>query len=239
MFSLTRWGVVLVALAATATMALGSDPPLTLSGSLSVGGGGADGTLTAMGAWDDSSTTLSWVVDNVTVMDKWHYKYTLTVPVGGISHIIIQASGPCPGPAFELSNLFNLTSDPMGCIDDVEIKVHTPAEGNPSMPGDLYGIKFETSEMCDPLTLMIEFDSDRGPRWGDFYSKNGVAGSEGLNEVYNSSFGGFIPDDTLVQSGSYMNHLLVPDTGNLIPEPTAMALLALGGAAWTVKRKRR
>ena len=231
MYSLTRWTVVCMALATT-TMALG-DVPLTFTGSLSVGPG-ADGDLTATGAWNDDSTTLSWVVDNVTTPGLWHYMYTLEVPQGGISHIIIEASGPCPGPAFTCENLFNLTGDPG--VGEVEIKLNTPQQGNPDMPGDLYGIKISPGD--SPLTWMIEFDSDRGPRWGDFYAKNGEAGQIGTNTVYNAGFGTAIPDDTLVQSGSYMDHLLVPDTGNLIPEPTVLGILAVGGLTWVIKRRR-
>ncbi|MHC4807468.1 MAG: hypothetical protein ACYTBX_14590 [Planctomycetota bacterium] len=130
---------VLVALIAFVTFStsvcLGN--PTTYTGSLSV----ADGGLIATGDWDDPSTTLSWVVDDTTTPGKWHYSYTLTVPTGGPSHIIIEASDGDPDEQFTIANLFSYSSDPLGWIESIEVQNQSSDGANPGMPEDMWGIK--------------------------------------------------------------------------------------------------
>lgn len=93
--------------------------PVAYTGSLSVAGGGGDGLLVAAGSvWNQSATTLSWTVDNVTTPGKWHYSYTLSTPGPGaaISHLIVGATGPDPGPAFTIDNLHSPASVPNNWI---------------------------------------------------------------------------------------------------------------------------
>jgi hypothetical protein len=99
---------------------------------------------------------------------------------------------------------------------------------NPSMPADVYGVKFSIGDegVAEPqyTNIIISFDSDRDPIWGDFYAKCGKVGGT-QNTIWNE---GFLIADPLVapSDGSVLNHILVPDT---IPEPTTIMLLGLGG----------
>jgi len=216
-----------------AMCAVAAADPISYTGSLSVGSG-ADGLLAATGAWNDSSTTLSWTVDNTTTPGKWHYEYTLSVPAGGISHVIFEASDGDPLPAFSASNLFAPASDPAGWIDmeEIEIQTHTTGPGNPDMPTDMYGVKFVAAQDFDEIAVVVRFDSDREPIWGDFYAKDGAQGGAWAT-VCNQGFQATDPTDPPAD-GSIQDHLLVPDT---TPEPGMLALLAAGGLA-LIRRRR-
>lgn len=207
---------------------------VSYSGSLSVGD--PDNSLIATGVWNEDSTTLSWVVDNTTTAGKWHYAYTLEVggrQGAGISHVIFEASD-----TFGFDNLFAPTTNPPGLIseedDGIEIKTNLPQQGNPDMPGSVYGIKFNIADDTEVTTLALSFDSDRVPVWGDFYAKGG------LGALWNA---GFLTADPIVppDDGSILSHVLVPDTTTTrIPAPGALILGSFGVAlvGWLQGRRR-
>jgi len=160
------------------------------TGDLSSATGGIDG----VGEWiSPGPTTIAWeATDNTT---SWHYKYTLTVPSQDISHFIVETS-----VNFGDLDIFNET----GPFGKTEIKTHVPGPANPSMPDDVFGVKFDETT---GTTVVIEFDSLRVPVWGDFYAKGG------LSQAWNA---GFVSGDTdpvaPAANGSVDNHILVPDT---------------------------
>jgi len=197
------------------------------SGNLSVGGGG----LTAFGGWNCDSTTLSWVVDDITTPGKWHYTYTLTVPIKDISHMIIEASnGDNP---FTKANLFSPASNPTGWISQIDVQKFYPGGSNPYMPEPIYGIKFDAGKNSTNVT--VSFDSDRMPVWGDFYSKDGILACDGWSALYNTGF--TIADPIAAAcSGSIQNHLLVPDS--YIPAPGAILLVCIGTTITSALRRR-
>lgn len=186
----------------------------TFSGSLSVGGAGADGNLIATSAWDDPNTRLSWTVDDTTTGGFWHYEYTFTVARKDISHLIIEVSDDDPGPALTADDLLWPASDPDGWFGPggIEIALHANGVGgtggNAWMPEDMYGVKFDAVQ--DELSVVLEFDSPRAPVWGDFFSKSG---NDDGNKcaVWNA---GFVTPDPLDprDNGSLLDHLLVPDS---------------------------
>ncbi len=193
------------------------------TGSLSTADGGLDGT----GDWISGTSTIEWSVTQ-NGDQSWHYEYTLTVPgeASGISHFILETSEPLPeGDIWDIQGDYG---------EAFVGEWFYPGSGNPDMPDDLYGTKFDDAW---GTTFTVEFTSNRLPVWGDFYAVDGQAGGGGLNQFWNS---GFLLDDPLFppSDGSLDGHILRPDSR--IPEPSTVAMLALGlmtlGAA--VRRRR-
>jgi hypothetical protein len=182
--------------------------PLVYEGRLSTGNGG----LAATGAWinGESPSILSWNIEKK--IGYWHYQYRLEVPEKEISHFIIEVSD-----TFTDKDLFSET----GNFEGWNIEDFWEENGNPGMPGTVYGLKFDETW---GITLIIDFDTDRMPVWGDFYAKDGK--SDGVfNAVWNSGFG--IPDPQVrAHDGDEQGHLLVPDT--YIPEPATVTIFGLG-----------
>jgi hypothetical protein len=140
--------------------------------------------------------------------------------------------------SFGFDNLFAPTTDPSGWIsaeeDGTEIKTHEPGGGNPGMPADVYGIKFNAAVDADVTTVTLSFDSDRVPVWGDFYAKGG------LGALWNAGFVTADPTDPPA-NGTIAYHALVPDTATVaIPAPGALVLSSLGVAlvGWVRTRRR-
>ncbi len=186
------------------------------TGSLSYGNG-----LEAVGSWANPLTSISWIVTNEDPGPAgdfvWKYVYTLTVPKKDISHFIIEASnGEDP---FTVENIIGLTG-----AKSYEVGLYANDASNPSMPGDLYGLKIDD---LSTTNITVTVFSDRAPVWGDMYAKGGK--EKGVWMVlYNTGFSEVDPVDPPA-GGSISGHLLRPDTVDSIPEPSVLLLLAAGG----------
>jgi hypothetical protein len=181
-----------------------SPPAAAYSGMLSSEDAGVTGT----GQWIKTGpTTIEWIVTPGEGC-AWHYAYTFTHPEGATSHFILETSGN-----FTDVDIWGVSGD----VSEVEIGMHHVGGANPTMPEHVYGVKFGT----DGLSTHIEFDSSRLPMWGDFYSKDGVAGGAGMNSAWNAGFTVDDADPELpVQDGSIDCHILVPDTHYCPIEPS-------------------
>jgi hypothetical protein len=178
-----------------------------------------DLSILGTGNWITTGPTeIQWnVVQNPDA--SWHYAYVFSHPKGATSHLILETSLD-----FTLSDLLN----PIGDFGGTRVGWWgSQGSSNPNIPDDVYGIKFDEAS---GNTTSIEFDSFRAPKWGDFYSKDGLSGGYGQNSAWNAGFtaGDTDPLDP-AGDGSVENHLLVPDTRTVIPEPGT--LLLLGAAA--------
>ncbi len=170
------------------------------------------------------SAEIEWWVSE-TEAGFYHYQYEIRVYDGTVSHFIIETSEPLPE-----GDIWDITGDYTEAFIGEWFE---PGGGNPDMPGDLYGTKFDETW---GTTFNIEFTSNRLPVWGDFYAKNGQAGGLGLNEFWNA---GFLLDDPLFapSDGSIDGHLLRPDSR--IPEPATLAIFAIGLLGMGVFVRRR
>jgi hypothetical protein len=195
---------------------------------------GADGGLLGAGSWlnklqvtpakdqaDWSAPSITWTVSQTTAY-SWHYDYTLSVYGEGVSHSIIEVS-----PTFGYGNIHNT----YGTFCSMLIDDYRGDSSNPGPPSTIHGIKFESTSGPN---FHVQFDSDRVPVWGDIYAKGGKdRGDSAWNAVWNAGFRS--PDtDPLapIGSGSYQNHMLVPDTTTsstvVTPEPASFVSLAVG-----------
>ncbi len=178
---------------------------------------------------DSGGFMITWqVTDNLN--GTWTYRYTLTDESGDTltktpSHIII-----------ELSDV-NVVIDP----DSLEVKQDwstQPGNSNPGLDslGSLLGVKIGWGS-----DNYVEFTADREPKWGDFYSKDGVDGGQDVY-AYNVGFGTEPTDLTT----DFSPWIAVPDTeggsppqGTLIPEPATITLLGLGLGGMFLRRRKR
>ncbi len=195
------------------------------SGSIDLNGN-ADGYLEGSGSWGSTGpTSLSWDVSwDGNVSSLVHYSYTFSVNQHDISHFTLELSDN-----FTSNDISNVTINGNSGSGDINTYTGGAAPHN-TMPGDLYGIKFDTGEVT---TATIEFDSTRMPEWGDFYARCGFRnehqnGTSDWNGAWNTGF--TITDPVAAASdGSIANHILVPDTVAVVPEPVSSSLFIVGG----------
>ncbi len=192
--------------------------------------------LIASDGWADPNTKIEWSVEQVSAV-TWQYTYTLTVPRKDVSHIIIEVSDNDPIIWDANSNL------EIGDGNGFELGTHNAtgsSGGNPHMPEDMFGVKFEVLDGDENATIFrVSYKIDRDPVWGDFYAKDGFDDGNAVM-VFNAGFtaNDWDPDPNIFgpDSTAVTDHILVPDT---IPEPAAVTLICLGGAALLLRRKRR
>lgn len=253
-----RKGIVVLLMVGLAMMAgapVASAAPYT--GSLTTSDNGLLGT----GDWVDAPppegyvTTLSWAVEfgkwntstgdaDPTGTEAWKYCYDFnTTASGGISHLIIEVTPQDPQnpeePYFTASNLlWASTSWELGTYSPSD-----PGQSNPGLPGDIYGLKFAGSASATDTICLL---SDIEPTWRDAYAKDGDAGNSGTNAIWNAGFlaaDPIVPYTTDPTDASVNFHILGPDSdpggGELIPEPSALALVVLGAVGGIVNTRRR
>jgi len=171
-------------------------------------------TLSGTGSWETG--TLDWTVnfDNA----AWTYDYTFTVPHKAVSHLIFEVSS-----TFDDSNIYE------GTTGGYELDTYDSSNGNPGIPGSIYGLKWNLD--AETTAASITIVTDRQPMWGDFYAKDGVERIDGVKTqifAYNTRFG----SDTFasIGNGNAGGWALVPDTvsGPPVPEPSTMLLFGFG-----------
>ena len=153
----------------------------------------------------------------------WHYIYDFTNQSQGeltpaVSHVTFQLS-----ENIKQTDLFNYVGD----IESIEFGTYGEHPSNPGFPvgKSIFGVKFNLEK---PATH-VEFDSNRKPMWGDFYSKGGKD-----SYVYNIDLGVAVanPDDYMGTPVDVNGHpllkILTPDT-IVMPEPGLLSVLGLGG----------
>lgn len=215
---------LLAGLLFTFGLATGTAQAAVLTGSISAEAGGG---LTATSPWDDGlfKAALGWNVFQNTD-NNWVYNYTFFAPEKEPSHVIFEVS-----KTFTEDNILEGTTAgwELGLFGD-------EGKSNPGIPGDIYGLKFDTSNFFSLFTIV----SDRAPMWGDFYAKDGKYKGNDVF-LYNDGFGLESSASVYDKEAPY-GFALVPNTvTSQVPEPGSLALLSLGllGAGFTLKRQKK
>ncbi|MBS1830393.1 MAG: PEP-CTERM sorting domain-containing protein [Acidobacteria bacterium] len=183
------------------------------------------------------SFTIQWTITPIS--GGYHYSYLLTGTTGagmGVSHLALDTSDNCT------------TSN--GCVTNVTVNNvsvdsttlvygnNTSANGNPSFPGSFFGVRFpgqiNPNTGSNQLPLLIEFDSNRVPVYGDFYLKLGQGGASG------NGGSGWNTGANNHASTNIIDFIVRPDTLTVdSPEPGTLAMIgaALMCAGLTRRRK--
>jgi MYXO-CTERM domain-containing protein len=238
MRNLRTVAILCAVLLATTTTAWGG---LIYTGTLQVPVLSGSPGLAGTGNWVAPSpgtpiTTLSWTVSRDSENDPWLYCYDFsTTAQGGLSHIVIEVSVPTEdSPGFTLADVVSGSASA-----SFELGWANSANGNPEIPGPIYGLKFPGSAQT---VDQICFESYKEPVWGDFYAKDGAAGGQGINTAWNAGFLDPDPTAPYFADPADMNfHILRPDTrsgggDDPIPEPASLGLI---GVALLATRRRR
>lgn len=156
---------------------------------------------------------------------------TYNALANNLSHWLLETS-----ISFTTANIFSGTS-PSPSSDSP--RTWTDQQGNPDIPGSLYGLKLDGPGTT--FTLV----TNRAPIWGDFYAKDGKFAQQNV-VAYNTGFG---TEPLAGQSASYyVNWIAVPDTINttpggtgdpLVPEPSSMIVWGMLGLAGVIAYRRR
>lgn len=193
----------------------------------------ASGVVATEG-WSDSGSgfKINWTI--TPIGSDFHYLYTITNASGGalsndLYHLLLEVS-----PTVTPNNLCDLFL--FNTVPSQGPATFSPGVDNPGMPGDIYGLKFET--FLNDAQPTIEFVSIRPPIWGDFYAVDGkgATSKDSTDAVYayNSGFG----TDPTQATNNFTPWIPVPDTEVPIPEPTTMLLLGSTLCAAALIRRR-
>jgi hypothetical protein len=182
-----------------------------LSGDLEAGRTSAEGGgITATGVWDNGGFTLSWIIKEIEP-NRWQYAYTINVTsqFADTSHFILEVT--------EDDDPFTIFNDP----GDIEgPRSWRESGGNPRMPNDMYGIKFDFGD--DPVTYTIV--TNRAPVYGVFYAKDGAVGGEDVVAWSNALNDGNYKTSKF--SGTTTDFIVRPDS--IVPIPSAVWLFGSG-----------
>lgn len=210
-------------------------------GSRSTGGGGLDLTISGNPGNPPTAMTFSWNISFNGGTNLWSYKYTFDFTpdnVQAISHFILDLSDDCTantGCVINETYTNNSTGD-----ESLEFGSFSSGSGNPNMNGNIVGVKFDETNGVDDF--MVEFDSERAPVWGDFYTK---AGSQNNGwQLQNTGISLHATSMNILDFVARPNGAgpppPPPPPPNLIPEPGPLTLFGLGllGLAYLRRRLR-
>lgn len=164
---------------------------------------------------------LSWNISQSNGQYTYVYSWSKldgSALAGTPSHMLLEVS-----PTYTSANTLSTTPRRGDVTAPTTFDGASSGNSNPSLPGSLFGIKFDYE--ANSYTLV----TDRAPIWGDLYSKNGRTGSAGsgnsraFNAAWNSGFG----TDPTASTSNFTNWVPTPDTVS-----SAVTIVPLPPAFW-------
>jgi len=189
----------------------GSDASGELTGSrTSPSSSGIDAT----GPWDGGYFEVTW---SISPYDSGYWKYEYTITSSGtdpkaISHFILEVS---QGGEFYIHPDSDTVDGP---------QVWSLSPGNPDMPNDIYGVKFDFGD--NPITYTLI--TDRDPVYGVFYAKDGTFGPAGAKEDVVAWSNALNFSDYKTTESLTVTDFIVRPNGISVPEPATMLLFGTG-----------
>ena len=225
-----------------------------LSGSIS------DSTSTILEGGNSFTSSLSWII--TAISGGFHYKYTLdTNDTAGISRFVVDLSDNC---------ISGTSLTDAGCVANVTLNGvttgYTTAYGtftsstnaNSNMPNSILGVEWITTASAFTGStpggdLVVEFDSNRAPVWGDVYFKadgGGTGAYQGWNVAQNTATCAGLDSSATTCTDSDTTHFIARPDGlasvsvtaaAAAPEPMTVSLLglALVGFSFANRLRRR
>jgi hypothetical protein len=176
--------------------------------------------------WDDGGFTISWDISQ-TGASEWTYNYFVDVTnspsqIKNVSHFILEVTND--------DNPFAILGGTSTPTEGPQIYNGTQS-GNPGLPNDIYGIKFDFGSGTDAgdsgVTGQVTYTivTDRAPVWGVFYAKDGKTGGNDVIAYANAlNFSDYMSNASLTMD----DFIVRPDGMAVVPEPSTMALLGIG-----------
>lgn len=202
--------ITLLCNSAFAAAIWGTDASSALTGSRSTGNG-----VTATAPWDQNGGfQVSWnITDNQD--GTWTYVYDINTTqnvnqVKDISHFLLEVTED------------NQPFDILGGTSTPTEGPQTWAEqqGNPGLPNNLYGVKFDFGATNGLVTYTIV--TNRDPVWGVFYGKDGkLQGNDVIAYSDALSFADYKTNETL----TIQDFIVRPDGVAVVPVPAAVWLM--------------
>jgi len=173
---------------------------------------GEAGGIIGFGGWNDGGFQISWDISQDQETDWWTYTYTVVPsdPLGdyAISHFILEVTEDEAPFNFDISTGGYQGPETWYNKDDPNWN-----NGNPGLPNDIYGVKFD-------YTGIYTIETDRAPVYGVFYGKDG-------NDTYGWSNALNFADYQTRTDLTTIDYIVRPD-GAPVPEPATMLLLGSG-----------
>jgi hypothetical protein len=175
-----------------------------------------------LGGGDLTALVISWMI--TPSVSGYHYIYELSGTTGsglGVSHFALELSDSCTSATACVANALVNGQDVQGTLT---FGTNSSANGDPGLPTAFYGVRF-APQSATQLPVVISFDSDREPVYGDFYVKagQGIVDHGGAAWNYGNTLGNISSDS--------VNFIPRPDTVSVtatVPEPAPYLLFGSG-----------
>ena len=156
--------------------------------------------------------SIKWEINQDSATKNYTYSYTLDTTDPGISHFIVEVTKDINEFWYEDANWSKTELDDWSGSQP----------GNPNLPQEFYGLKFDEMEGTQDVT--VSFTTDRAPVWGVFYAKGGSSSGSGK---FGTAWSSALDLDDYKTGEDTSLYIARPDSAP-IPEPASILLFGTG-----------